>query len=130
MTALLRQVWGTMTWGDLALLALLSALTVGGLWSLGWSSPHGALAVIEVEGKPREHLSLRVDRVLPLHTERGTNLVEIRDGRVRMAEASCPNRVCVTQGWIRHRWEEIVCLPHRVTVRIRGLEEEYDAVTR
>ncbi len=130
MTALLRQVWDAMTWGDLALLALLAVMTVGGLWSLGWSSPHGALAVIEVEGNPREHLSLRVDRVLPLHTERGTNLVEIRDGRIRMVDASCPNRVCVTQGWIRHRWEEIVCLPHRVTVRIRGLEEEYDAVTR
>ena len=35
-----------------------------------------------------------------------------------MSEADCPDRLCVKQGEITNGIYPIVCLPHRLTVRI------------
>ncbi|MFR7670942.1 MAG: NusG domain II-containing protein [Collinsella sp.] len=43
----------------------------------------------------------------------GTNLIEIKDGRVHVEEADCPNQDCVHQGWVDAAEEQIVCLPHK-----------------
>ena len=57
-----------------------------------------------------------------------TNKIEIRDGRVRMLEASCPNHLCIRQGWIRFEGQSIVCLPNKVTVTVRGTGDGFDFV--
>ncbi|RMD52572.1 MAG: NusG domain II-containing protein, partial [Nitrospirae bacterium] len=60
----------------------------------------------------------------------GKNIIEIKDGKVRMAYANCPYKLCVKQGWIRKG--AIICLPHKVFVIVGGKhrEEPYDAITR
>jgi hypothetical protein len=57
-------------------------------------------------------------------------IVEFRSGRVRVAESSCPNQVCVRMGWISRPGQTIVCVPNRVMVAIRGGNAGYDAETR
>lgn len=65
-------------------------------------------------------------------TDLGTNLIEIKDGRVHVEEADCPNQDCVHQGWIDAAGEQIVCLPHKLTVDIvdASAETTYDVVGR
>lgn len=65
-------------------------------------------------------------------TDLGTNLIEIKDGRVRVEEADCPNQDCVHQGWVDAAGEQIVCLPHKLTVYIvdESAETTYDVVGR
>lgn len=65
-------------------------------------------------------------------TDLGTNLIEIKDGRVRVEEADCPNQDCVHQGWIDAAGEQIVCLPHKLTVDIvdESAKTTYDVVGR
>lgn len=65
-------------------------------------------------------------------TDLGTNLIEIKDGRVHVEEADCPNQDCVHQGWIDVAGEQIVCLPHKLTVDIvdASAETTYDVVGR
>lgn len=65
-------------------------------------------------------------------TDLGTNLIEIKDGRVHVEEADCPNQDCVHQGWIDAAGEQIVCLPHKLTVDIvdESAETTYDVVGR
>ena len=58
------------------------------------------------------------------------NRVEIRDGRVRMAESGCPGEDCVHTGWIQGSGQSIFCLPNGVEIRIAGMEEDVDAVVR
>ena len=55
---------------------------------------------------------------LRFETERGFNVVEMRDEQVRVAEADCPDLLCVNTGWRRHVGQVIVCLPHYFVVRI------------
>lgn len=61
----------------------------------------------------------------------GSNRLVISDGAARMAEASCPDKLCVHQGMISKKGEELVCLPNRVIVKIEGEDDHaYDAITR
>ena len=57
------------------------------------------------------------------------NRIEIRDHRIRVLEADCPDQVCVRAGWLDSA-APIVCLPHRLVIQAAEKEEELDAVAR
>lgn len=61
-----------------------------------------------------------------------TNIVSIEDGTVRMAESTCKNQICVSDGSIEVVSQQIVCLPNRVVVEIIGnnSEREFDAISQ
>ena len=48
----------------------------------------------------------------------GYNTIHVEQGSIRVSEADCPDRLCVKQGEITDGIYPIVCLPHRLTVRI------------
>ena len=77
-------------------------------------------------------LPLGQDATKTVTTDLGTNVIEIKDGRVHVEEADCPNQDCVHQGWIDAAGQQIVCLPHKLTVDIvdEGAESTYDVVGR
>ena len=50
----------------------------------------------------------------------GYNVVEIKDGKVYVKEADCPDKVCVNSGGVSDPGATIVCMPHRVVVEISG----------
>lgn len=54
-------------------------------------------------------------------------VVEIRDGRVRVAESDCPKGVCRHAGWVSEPGRSIICVPNRVIVELRGVARGYDA---
>ena len=51
------------------------------------------------------------------------NVLEIKDGAAAVAEANCGDHTCVRTGRISREGETIVCLPHRLVVRIEGGDE-------
>lgn len=51
-------------------------------------------------------------------------LIEVANGRVRVASSTCPNKICVATGWLREPSQVIVCAPHGVMVTIEGKEVE------
>ena len=84
----------------------------------------GLYAVVAVDGEQVARLPLAVNREYTVTTERGRNIVEVRDGAVCVREADCPDATCVRQGSVRHVGECIVCLPHRLVVTVEGREGE------
>ncbi|MFR2054405.1 MAG: NusG domain II-containing protein [Collinsella sp.] len=77
-------------------------------------------------------LPLNQNTTKTVTTDLGTNLIEIKDGRVHVEEADCPNQDCVHQGWVDAAGEQIVCLPHKLTVDIvdESAKATYDVVGR
>lgn len=60
-----------------------------------------------------------------------TNTVLIKDGKVRMEWAECPDQICVKHRAIFREGESIICLPNEIVVTIRGGEEpEVDEIAR
>ena len=49
-----------------------------------------------------------------------TNTAVIKDGQVYMAEADCPDKLCVDSKPISLWGQSIVCLPNRVVLKIIG----------
>jgi heptaprenyl diphosphate synthase len=80
----------------------------------------GSAVLVEVAGKTVEKLDIHENRDITFRGEKGTMKVEVRDGRVRVVEADCPNRICVHTGWRSRGGEVIVCVPNRTVIRILG----------
>lgn len=58
------------------------------------------------------------------------NVVRAEHGRVCMESASCPDQVCVDQGYIDNGALPIVCLPNKVIITIEGGEDSIDAAAK
>lgn len=54
------------------------------------------------------------------------NLIEILGNRIRIAEASCLDQLCVRQGWIYRSGQTIVCLPHTLVIEIEASDGSED----
>ncbi len=115
--------------GDLYLLGgcLLAALVCCGLW-LGLRRDGGAI-VVEQDGRETARYALSEDRTVRIEGEGGYNLLVIQGGEAWLSEADCPTQLCVKTGKIRFAGQSIVCLPHRLAVRIVGGASALDAVT-
>lgn len=59
-------------------------------------------------------------RLLNLRGAHGTATVEVDGDQIRMLTASCPNQICVRQGWIERDGSSIVCLPGKFVIQIDG----------
>lgn len=54
------------------------------------------------------------------------NLITIEKGRIRITDADCPDKICVKSGWISQAGETIVCLPHKLIIKIQGGTKSVD----
>lgn len=70
--------------------------------------------------------SLHEDGAYHIQIENGFNEIIINKGIVYMQEADCPDKLCVKQGKILKSGESIICLPHKVVVKISAKEEEHN----
>ena len=63
--------------------------------------------------------------------ERGSNTVRIERGRISVIDADCPDHVCEQTGWVCENGVPIVCLPHRLVIRIeKSGADGFDAVAK
>ena len=102
----------------IAIVAIASFVAVK-LMGLG-SDTQGATAVITDADKKTYEMPLNKDAIITVTTDLGTNVIEIKDGRVRAEEADCPNQDCVHQGWIGKPGQQIVCLPHKLVAEVES----------
>ena len=113
------------------ILALLVLAVVGsGAWILlGQSTAENPHVVIEVDGEVFCRYDMdEVKGIIPISTENGgENRVWVQEDLVFMDSANCPDQTCVKQGVIRDSTVPIVCLPHKVIVRIEGGDSGLDA---
>jgi hypothetical protein len=61
----------------------------------------------------------------------GENTVRAENMRISVIEADCPDKVCVNSGWLSDSAGSIVCLPHRLVIKLEsGGNSGIDAVTQ
>ena len=112
---------------DILLVLVILALAVVLLFVIHSRGREGSYVVVMIRNKETARYSMTINGVYDINGDNdnngdngNTNRVEIKDGRVRMIEASCPNHLCIRQGWISLEGQSIVCLPNKVVVRIEG----------
>lgn len=127
--------------GDLVLISILLAAALLFLvprWIGGTGSEENhknpLIATITVDGQPFKQVELtQEEQVIEIRTDHGNNILKVHDYGIEMIEADCPDKVCLSFGFVDQKNQSIVCLPHKVLVEVDGGPEggetdEVDAV--
>jgi hypothetical protein len=54
------------------------------------------------------------------------NVIRVDEGKIRIIDADCPDKLCVKTGWIKEPGQSIICLPHKLIITIQGGSKEID----
>lgn len=91
--------------------------------------------VVKVQGKPALHIDMPAVKGPQQYTVKGKQgnvIVEVREQKVRMLEAVCPDQICVRQGWIDTPGKSIICVPNEIVIYFdsSGKKPPVDAIIR
>lgn len=93
-----------------------SILVIAGILWLGFrisgQRSHNTIR-ITVDGKEFGTYSLSKDQVIHIGD---TNVCEIKDRKVTMIEATCPDHYCMKQKAVDEHGGSIICLPNKVVI--------------
>ncbi|MDE7398742.1 MAG: NusG domain II-containing protein [Oscillospiraceae bacterium] len=53
---------------------------------------------------------------------------EIKNGKIRLTEASCPDKICEKTGYIGSSGQSIICVPNKITVAVVDSDESIDVM--
>jgi len=103
---------------------LFSALIIASIGALAWMghlTREHTMAYIYQDTVLMETIDL-LETVAPYELsyrcDRGGNTVLVEHGRISVKSADCPDKLCVKQGPISDGALPIVCLPHRLVIKI------------
>ncbi len=89
----------------------------------------GGVAVVVQDGKETARYALTKEQSVIIQSELGENTLVIAEGKADITAASCPDALCVQQRSICYDGETIVCLPHKLVVKIESAQKgEVDVV--
>ena len=109
----------TKTW--IILFAVLLLVCIALSIPLLMSGDAATYAEIISEGKLLHTLDLRKNQSVMIYSGSGYNKVTVRDGKIAVTEADCPDHYCMHRGYC-NGGTEIVCLPNRLVIRFLGGE--------
>ena len=114
----------TKTW--IILLCALLAVSLGlSIWLL-MPGKTAAAAEIWLDGTLYRTVDLAVDQEFEVQSDHGTNTITVKDGKIAVTAASCPDHHCMQRGFC-DGGTQIVCLPNRLVVKFTA-EQEVDGV--
>ena len=115
----------TKTW--ILILAAVLALSLGLSILLLMPGETATHAEILSGGELVQTVDLRVDREILVRSDNGgENLVAVKDGKIGVVDATCPDHYCMHRGFC-NSGAQIVCLPNKLVIRFVG-ETEVDMV--
>ena len=108
----------TKTW--ILILAAVLALSLGLSILLLMPGETATHAEILSGGELVQSVDLRIDREILVRSDNGgENLVAVKDGKIGVVDATCPDHYCMHRGYCSSG-AQIVCLPNRLVIRFLG----------
>jgi len=74
--------------------------------------------VIYFNNKLYRECSINDEETINIKSAGIDNVISIHDGGVEMTHANCPDKVCVKTGFISKPGQSIVCIPHKINIKI------------
>ena len=87
---------------------------------------NGDYVEVIVDNHVQKVISLNDDGEYQVDDGEYSNIITIKNREVYMKSSDCPDQICVNQGNIKKQGESIICLPHKLVIRIAS--EEYPEV--
>ncbi|MBQ5316650.1 MAG: NusG domain II-containing protein [Oscillospiraceae bacterium] len=92
----------------------------------------GRTAEVVLDGRVIERIDLDAVKEgysFDVKCDGGYNRIRVEHGRICISDSDCPDCVCVRYGWLSGGSVPIVCMPHKLVIRIADGDDETDAVS-
>lgn len=83
-------------------------------------SASDGVAIVTHYDKEVQRFDLEKDAFYTVKGDLGDVVIEIKEGKVRVAEEISPKNYCQTQGWVQHTNTPIVCLPNGIKIELQN----------
>ena len=117
-----KQTTSKALWALICIIILLLFSSIAGICLMN-TSKGSYTAYIYLDGLLVESIDLSTvteSYPLTLTPEDGSyNTLEIRPGSIGVTDASCPDHICVNQGFIHNSMLPITCLPNKLVIQLR-----------
>ena len=91
---------------------------------------NGDTVTVLQDGEEIGSYPLSEDNIYIISYDGSYNLLMISNGEAFVSDADCPDGLCMKQRAVSKDGESIICLPHKLVIRVEAKEEgELDAVT-
>lgn len=104
-----------------------SVLTVAALRPRRPIPACGSRAAISIDGKRKGAISLVQDATRTFESAGGFVTVRVADGRAKVWDSSCRQKICLCSSAVSAAGERIICAPNRFTLQVEG-QEQVDTV--
>ncbi len=116
---------------DGILITILLSLSLTGFILQKSKTDEARFFIIEMDGKILYRFPTHRDTTITLSGKTGIVAVKVMDGKVCIAESSCPLKICIKTGWITSPGQAIICIPNKLIVSIEGKKQRtVDAITQ
>ena len=116
------------------LLSIIAVIVIGSVIGIFYVSRPSESNTVEIvsNGKVIKTLNLSTEKnnSFEVETNGKINVIEIKNGRIRVKSADCPDKVCVDSGWLKSSDLPIVCLPNKLIIRFTENSDDIDSVSK
>ena len=87
----------------------------------------GSVACIYSNGKLIKTIELKADDDYTFEVKSengGVNAIQVKDGKIGVISADCPDKICVNTPHISDGVQPIVCMPNRLVIQIEAKRPE------
>lgn len=115
----------------IGVILILALAAYAGMNFLQGTNTHNAEAVVLIDGVEYGRYPLNADVIERIELpDGGYNVLEIKEGKADVTEASCPDGICVSHRAVSKQNQSITCLPNKLVVEIQnGETSDVDAIT-
>ena len=104
--------------------ALITIAGIAAFFLLRSADVSAPTAEIYLDGKLHKTVTLSQNAEFTVSSEYGSNTIRVSDGTIAVVDADCPDKVCISSGAVSGGLVPIICLPHRMEIRIISTDEE------
>ena len=112
---------------DIILIAAVLAISLISLAAIKMTQKDGKEVIVTVDGKEVYKTSIKKDQIYQIPEKNGTNVMQIKDGKVTMIEATCPDHYCMRQKAVDEHGGSIICLPNKVVIEVENTAEDSES---
>ncbi|MEA3506502.1 MAG: NusG domain II-containing protein [Elusimicrobiota bacterium] len=111
------------------IIVILAAAMALGLFNRYFDSAGKEYLTVSYNNEVIQKIKLPANKIITIEKEKNKWILEIEGQKARVAQAHCPGKDCVKQGWISAPGEALICVPQKF---IAQFEEEsgIDACTQ
>ena len=112
---------------DMILIVAVLAISLISFAAIKMTQKDGKEVIVTVDGKEVYKTSIKKDQIYQIPEKNGMNVMQIKDGKVTMIEATCPDHYCMKQKAVDEHGGSIICLPNKVVIEGENTAEDSDS---